>query len=251
MLRLDGLTKRFGGLLVLNDVSLEVPEGSIYGLIGPNGAGKTTVFNLVSGLLKATAGTVHLQGRPLTGLPPHRITRAGVGRTFQNIRVFREMTVLENVLVAMHERLAYGLVSVLLALPGARREERRARDRALELLSWVALDTKASAEAGSLSYGEQRKLELARALATEPKMLLVDEPAAGMNPAETAELMGEITRINARGYTVLLIEHDMRLVMGLCHRIAVLNFGEKIAEGTPDEIRRDPRVVEAYLGREG
>ncbi|NTU60625.1 MAG: ABC transporter ATP-binding protein, partial [Deltaproteobacteria bacterium] len=202
MLRVEGLSKQFGGLRVLDDVSFEVPAGAIYGLIGPNGAGKTTVFNLVSGLLKATAGAVRLEGKLLTGLPPHRVTRAGVGRTFQNIRVFREMTLVENLLVAMHEHLAYGLPSALLLLPQQRRLERGARERALELLSWVGLEGKARLEAGSLSYGEQRKLELARALATDPRVLLVDEPAAGMNPAETAELMAEISRINQRGYTV-------------------------------------------------
>jgi branched-chain amino acid transport system ATP-binding protein len=251
MLRIKRLAKHFGGLRVLDGVSFEVPEGAIYGLIGPNGAGKTTLFNLVTGLLKATGGTVHLGERLLTGLPAHRITRAGLGRTFQNIRIFREMTLLENVMVGMHDHLGYGLAATLLALPAHRREERRGRERALELLSWVNLDGKAELDAGSLSYGEQRKLELARALATGPKVLLVDEPAAGMNPAETEELMTEIRNINARGYTILLIEHDMRLVMGLCHRIAVLNFGELIAEGPPDEIRRTPAVVEAYLGRDG
>jgi branched-chain amino acid transport system ATP-binding protein len=247
---MGGLTKQFGGLRVLDEVSFQVPEGLIYGLIGPNGAGKTTLFNLVTGILQTTAGTVHLGDRLLTGLPPHQITRAGIGRTFQNIRIFREMTLLENVLVGMHDHLRYGLAGTFFALPSHRREERRGKERALELLSWVNLEEKARLEAGSLSYGEQRKLELARALATEPKVLLIDEPAAGMNPAETEELMAEITRINQRGYTILLIEHDMRLVMGLCQRIAVLNFGELIAEGPPEAIRCNPDVIEAYLGKE-
>jgi branched-chain amino acid transport system ATP-binding protein len=250
MLQIRGLTKSFGGLRVLGDVSFRVPAGTIYGLIGPNGAGKTTLFNLVTGLLRPTSGTVHLGQTLLTGRQTHRITRAGIGRTFQNIRVFREMSLLQNVMAAMHDQLDYGIAAALLGLPAHRREERRGRERALELLSWVSLAAKAHLPAGSLAYGEQRKLELARALATDPSVVLVDEPAAGMNPAETEALMAEIARINGRGYTIFLIEHDMRLVMGLCERIAVLNFGELIAEGTPEQIRRTPAVIEAYLGRE-
>ena len=250
MLAIKGLSKRFGGLQVLNEVSFEVSEGSIYGLIGPNGAGKTTVFNLVTGLLRPTTGTVRLGNRVLTGLPAHNIARAGIGRTFQNIRLFPQMTLLENVMVGMHDHLRYGLVSILLALPYHRREEMRGRERALELLSWVNLESKATLHAGSLSYGEQRKVELARALATDPKVLLVDEPAAGMNPAETAEVMLQLRSINGRGYTILLIEHDMRLVMGVCHRISVLNFGQLVACGTPEEIRQNPQVIEAYLGKD-
>jgi branched-chain amino acid transport system ATP-binding protein len=250
MLRINGLTKEFGGLLGLDRVSFEVPEGIIYGLIGPNGAGKTTLFNLITGIFKTTAGTVHLDRKLLTGLPPHRVTLAGIGRTFQNIRIFREMSLLENVVVGMHDHLRYGLAGTFLMLPSHRREEKRGKERARELLSWVSLDAKATIEAGNLSYGDQRKLELARALATDPKVLLIDEPAAGMNPAETEELMAKIIDISRRGYTILLIEHDMRLVMGICQRIAVLNFGRLIAEGPPEGIRSNPEVIEAYLGKD-
>ena len=251
MLVINQLTKQFGGLRVLDKVSFQVTEGLIYGLIGPNGAGKTTLFNLITGILKPTCGTVLLNGKLLTGLPSHRVSQAGIGRTFQNIRIFREMTLLDNVMVGMHDHLRYGFTGTLLGLPSQLREEKRGRERARELLSWLGLNTKAASVAGSLSYGEQRKLELARALATDPKLLLVDEPAAGMNPAETEELMAEIRGISRRGYTILLIEHDMRLVMGLCQRIAVLNFGELIAEGSPEAIRRSPEVIEAYLGKDG
>ena len=250
MLRLANVSKRFGGLSVLQDVSFEVPSGKVFGLIGPNGAGKTTVFNLITGLLAPTGGEIAFDGVSLVGRPPHAITRAGLGRTFQNIRVFKEMSLLENVVVGMHAHLRYGVPGWLFSLPKFRAAERRARDRALELLEWVGLAAKAAELADNLSYGDQRKLELARALATEPKLLLLDEPVAGMNTCEKVELMGEITRIAQRGYTIFMIEHDMRFVMGLCERIAVLNFGRIIAEGTPDEIRHDPGVIEAYLGRE-
>ena len=250
MLRLAHVSKRFGGLSVLQDVGLEVPVGSVFGLIGPNGAGKTTVFNLITGLLAPTGGSIEFDGASLIGRRPHQITRAGLGRTFQNIRIFKEMTLLENVVVGMHAHLDYGVSGWLLSLPGFRAQERRAREKAHELLSWVGLAAKAGDIADNLSYGDQRKLELARALATEPKLLLLDEPVAGMNTGEKVELMGVIGAIARRGYTVFMIEHDMRFVMGLCQRIAVLNFGRIIAEGTPDEIRNDPAVIEAYLGRE-
>jgi branched-chain amino acid transport system ATP-binding protein len=250
ILSIRGVGMRFGGLQVLEDVNFEVPGGSIFGLIGPNGAGKTTVFNLVTGLLRPTSGRIEFQGRDLTGVAPNQITRLGIARSFQSIRVFKEMTLLENVLVGMHHRMDYGSLALLLHSRACRDAERRARERALELLSWVKLDHKAAVYADGLSYGDQRKLEFARALATEPKLLLLDEPVAGMNPAEKIVLMEQIRTIRDRGYGVFLIEHDMRFVMGLCERIAVLNFGRVIAEGEPDEIRNHPDVIEAYLGRE-
>ena len=250
MLALQGVSKRFGGLSVLEDVSFEVPAGTVFGLIGPNGAGKTTVFNLITGLLAPSGGTIALDGESIVGVKPHRITRRGVARTFQNIRVFKEMTLRENVMVGMHAQLDYGVPQWLFATPGFRGREAAARARAEELLSWVGLDHKSSDIADNLSYGDQRKLELARALATEPRLLLLDEPVAGMNSGEKKDLMAEIERIAARGYTVFMIEHDMRFVMGLCSRIAVLNFGRVIAEGPPEQIRNDPAVIEAYLGRD-
>jgi len=250
MLKLANVSKRFGGLTVLQDVSFEVPPGKVFGLIGPNGAGKTTVFNLITGLLAPTSGTIELQGQSVLDSAPHEITRRGIGRTFQNIRVFKQMTLLENVVVGMHAQLDYGVAGWLFASRDFRAQERRAREKAHELLGWVGLAAKASDIADNLSYGDQRKLELARALATEPKLLLLDEPVAGMNTGEKVDLMGEITNIARRGFTIFMIEHDMRFVMGLCQRIAVLNFGRIIAEGTPDEIKNNADVIEAYLGRE-
>ncbi len=250
MLELTSLSRHFGGLKVLQDVNLSVPAGSIFGLIGPNGAGKTTVFNLITGLLPPSSGGITFDGASLVGRRPHMITRGGIARTFQNIRIFKEMTLLDNVVVGMHSHLGYGTAGLLFALPAYRAAERRARERARELLSWVKLDHKADDIADNLSYGDQRKLELARALATEPRLLLLDEPVAGMNTAEKTELMREVVNIRQRGYTVFMIEHDMRFVMGLCERIAVLNFGRIIAEGDPDAIRNDPQVIEAYLGRD-
>ena len=250
MLKLANVSKHFGGLAVLQDVSFEVPTGKVFGLIGPNGAGKTTVFNLITGLLAPSGGTITLGGESVLGAQPHQITRRGIARTFQNIRVFKAMSLLDNVVVGMHAQLDYGVAGWLLSLPGFRAREERAKERAFELLGWVGLAAKAGELADGLSYGEQRKLELARALATEPKLLLLDEPVAGMNTGEKVELMGEINNIAARGYTIFMIEHDMRFVMGLCERIAVLNFGRIIAEGTPDEIKNNADVIEAYLGRE-
>ncbi|BDD94899.1 ABC transporter ATP-binding protein [Pandoraea sp. XJJ-1] len=250
MLKLSNISKRFGGLHVLQDVNIEVPQGTIFGLIGPNGAGKTTVFNLITGLLQPTGGSITFDGESLVGQKPHKITQRGIARTFQNIRVFKEMTLIENVVVGMHRHLSYGPAGLLFSLPGYREMEKRSRERAHELLSWVKLDHKAHDIADNLSYGDQRKLELARALATEPKLLLLDEPVAGMNTGEKVDLMSEIENIKARGYTIFMIEHDMRFVMGLCERIAVLNFGRIIAEGSPDEIKHNPQVIEAYLGRD-
>ena len=249
-LKLQSLSRHFGGLKVLQDVNLEIPQGGIFGLIGPNGAGKTTVFNLITGLLPPTGGRIEFNGQNLVGLQPHEITRLGIGRTFQNIRIFKDMSLLENVMVGLHGQLQYGPLGLLASSGLFRSEERRARERAHELLSWVKLDHKAADKADNLSYGEQRKLELARALATNPKLLLLDEPVAGMNSTEKVELMAEIRNISERGYTIFMIEHDMRFVMGLCADIAVLNFGRIIARGSPDAIRNDPQVIEAYLGRE-
>lgn len=249
-LRLDALSRHFGGLKVLQDVNLEIPRSGIFGLIGPNGAGKTTVFNLITGLLPPTSGRIEFSGENLAGRKPHDITRLGIARTFQNIRVFKEMSLIENVMVGRHAQLKYGSLDLLASSGLFRGEERRARERAHELLSWVKLDHKATDKADNLSYGEQRKLELARALATDPKLLLLDEPVAGMNTSEKVELMHQIRSISERGYTIFMIEHDMRFVMGLCQDIAVLNFGRIIARGDPETIRSDPQVIEAYLGRE-
>ncbi|KAF1038527.1 MAG: Lipopolysaccharide export system ATP-binding protein LptB [Herbaspirillum frisingense] len=250
LLQLNQISKNFGGLQVLQGVNFNVNEGEIFGLIGPNGAGKTTVFNLITGLLRASSGSISFNGEDIGAVAPHKITERGIARTFQNIRVFKEMTLLENVVVGMHDHLNYGVASMLLNLGGFRKVEQEACERALELLSWVRLDHKAHMLADSLSYGEQRKLEFARALATKPKLLLLDEPVAGMNPSEKTELMAEIVNIKQRGFSIFMIEHDMRFVMGLCERIAVLNFGKIIAEGTPDQIKNNQEVIEAYLGKE-
>lgn len=250
MLTLSSVSKRFGGLQVLHNMNLHIPNQGIYGLIGPNGAGKTTVFNLITGLLTPTGGQIEFAGQQLNGLPPHRIARRGIARTFQNIRLFKEMSLLENVLVALAEQHSYSTLRVL--MPGRQFQslERRERELARETLARVGLQRKADLFAGQLSYGEQRRLEIARALATRPKLLLLDEPAAGMNSAEKQELMKDVIKLGVDGLGILVIEHDMGFIMGLCERITVLNFGQVIAEGSPGEIRANPVVIEAYLGSE-
>jgi branched-chain amino acid transport system ATP-binding protein len=250
VLNISSVSKNFGGLRVLVDVSLTVPERGIYGLIGPNGAGKTTVFNVITGLLAPSSGSIEFSGHRLNGLTPHQITRAGVARTFQNIRIFSEMTLLENVLVPMAGRRRYNALEVLLPLLRSRTMDRRERERAEALLARVGLSRKSGFAAGSLSYGEQRRLEIARALATDPKLLLLDEPAAGMNRIEKQQLIEEVLKLAESGISILIVEHDVRFVMRLCKEITVLHFGQIIAHGTPDEIRADANVVEAYLGRD-
>ena len=242
----------FGGLTAVNDVSITIGREEIAGLIGPNGAGKTTVFNLLTNVYTPTRGDILLDGKSTKGLKTWQVNRMGVARTFQNIRLFKSQTVLDNVLTGLHNEMDYGIPGSILRFPGYWRAEKIARNRAMEYLSIFGMEDLAEATAGSLPYGAQRRLEIARALATNPSILLLDEPAAGMNPAETAELMENILKIRETfKIAVLLIEHDMNLVMGVCESIAVLNYGQVIAKGTPDQIRENPAVIEAYLGKKG